>query len=219
MRKRLIAPLIAFFALTSCGKGPAVDDLDTDKQIIYQVLKTLASDGKPVCVSRWTFGSPLSQLRVAMRGQLERYYVLDWQIPGPWRPPAMPTQKQLRESVRKGRNAGIPEPSGEYAEARMLPEKKRDALGQIAFAIAPPETPLYWVFMHQGWMPKGVTARWWMGRDDKLGCDANYALSGIKRTRKVAFVAVRVHHWGTIYALYGGDKNWHVIGQWGPWLY
>ena len=59
----------------------------------------------------------------------------------------------------------------------------------------------------------------WMGRDDKLGCDANYALSGIKRTEHAAFVAVRVHHWGTIYALVGGKDRWHVVGQWGPWLY
>lgn len=219
MRKRLIAPLLGLFALAGCGKGPAPDQLDSDKQIVYQVLKVLASDGKPVCVSRWTFGSPLSQFRVAKRGQLERYYVLDWMTPGPWRPPEMPTQKELREAVRAGRNAHIPEPSAEPFVAQALPQKKREILDGIGFAIAPPETPLYWVFMHQGWMPKGVTARWWMGRDDKLGCDANYVLSGIKRTQHAAFVAVRVHHWGTLYALAGGDDHWHVVGQWGPWLY
>jgi hypothetical protein len=219
MRKRLFAPLLGLLALTGCGKGPSVDKLNTDQQIVYQVLKTLASDGDPVCVSRWTFGSPLSQYRVAKRGQLERYYVLDWQRPGPWRPPHMPTQKELREAVRKGRNAHIPEPSAERAEQAELPLAKRTILDGIAFAIAPPATPLYWAFMHQGWMPKGVIARWWMGRDDKLGCDANYVLSGIKRTQHAAFVAVRVHHWGTLYALVGGDNNWHVVGQWGPWLY
>ena len=130
-----------------------------------------------------------------------------------WR---LPTQKELRESAKAGRYAGIPEPS---AYIDVLPRKKREILDGLAFAIAPPETPLYWVIMHQGWMPKGVIARWWMGRDDKLGCDANYALSGIKRTEHAAFVAVRVHHWGTIYALVGGKDRWHVVGQWGPWLY
>ena len=208
--------LLALLALAGCGGGKAPARLDTDRQIVRAVLEKLASDGKPVCVSRWTFGAPLSQFRVAKRGQLERYYVLDWATPGPWRPPRMPTQKELREAVRHGRNAHIPEPS---AEIDTLPEEKRAILDRLAFAIAPPAVTLHTAFMHQGWMPKGVTARWWMGRDDKLGCDANYVLSGIKRTGHAAFVAVRVHHWGTLYALVGGDKAWHVVGQWGPWLY
>lgn len=209
-------PLALLPLLAACGKGPAPDQLDTDQQIVRSVLTTLASDGKPVCVSRWTFGSPLSQFRVAKRGQLSRYYVLDWATPGPWRPPEMPTLDELRESAKRGRNAHIPEPTGYIA---VLPKAKRDILDGLAFAIAPPETPLYWVLMHQGWMPKGVTARWWPGKDEKLGCDSNYVLSGIKRTEHAAFVAVRVHHWGTIYGLVGGKDHWHVVGQWGPWLY
>jgi hypothetical protein len=217
MRKRLLLPLsAALLALAGCGRGPKVDQLDTDQQIVREVLKVLASDGKPVCVTRWTFGSPLSQFRVAKRGQLQRYYVLDWQKPGPWRPPTMPTQKELREAAKAGRDANIPEPS---AYIDVLPQWKRKILDGLAFVIAPPETPLYWVIMHQGWMPKGVTARLWMGRDDKLGCYENYALSGIKRTEHAAFIAVRVHHWGTVYALTGGKDRWHVVGQWGPWLY
>lgn len=216
MRKRLLAPLLVALALAGCGKVPAVDKLDTDQQIVREVLKVLASDGKPVCVSRWTFGSPLSQFRVAKRGQLQRYYVLDWGTPGAWRPPRMPTQQELRDAVRQGRNAHIPEPSPYIEE---LSQKKRTILDGLAFAIAPPAVTLHTAFMRQGWMPKGVTARWWMGRDDKLGCDANYVLSGIKRTDHAAFVAVRVHHWGTLYGLVGGDRNWHVVGQWGPWLY
>lgn len=215
MRKALLA-LAALLPLASCSKGPTPDKLDTDQKIVHSVLSLLASDGKPVCVSRLTFGSPLSQYRVARRGQLERYYVLDWFPPTPWRPPAMPTQKQLRDDAAAGRNAHIPEPPARTDE---LPRDKRSILDGLAFAISPPAVELHSVHMRENWMPKGVIPRWWPGRDDTLGCDANYVLSGVKRSDHVAFVAVRVHHWGTLYALVTHGDDWRVVGQWGPWLY
>lgn len=208
--------LLLAFALSACS-GAKSGELDTDGKIVRSVLGLLASDGKPLCVERITYGSPLVQYRVARRGRLERYYALEWYPPTPFRPPAMPTQQELRDDVAAGRRADIPEPP---VRRDMLPRDQRSLIDGQAFALSEAAVATHVALIKDEWAPKNVHARWWPGKDASVGCTAQFVLSGVKRSDHIAFVAVRVYHWGTLYALQPDDKgNWNVTAQWGSWMY
>src|SRR3982751_5381527 len=103
------ATLLLALALSACS-GAKSGELDTDGKIVRSVLNLLASDGKPLCVERITYGSPLVQYRVARRARRGPSSALNWCPPPPFPPPAMPTQKELRDDVAAERRADIPEP-------------------------------------------------------------------------------------------------------------
>ena len=210
------AALATLLTLAGCG-GDGADRLAPDERIARAVLGVLASDGKPVCVQRITYGNPLTVYRSARRGELQRFYPLDWYPAQPFRPPSMPTQQQLRAAVEAKRDADLPD-----APVRLdaLPREQRSVIDSIAFAMSTSAVPTHSILVRQGWVPANVFPRWWPAKDRQNGCEANYVLSSIKRTDKAAFVAVRVDHWATLYALAplpGG--NWRVVAQWANWLY
>lgn len=213
---RNVAALLLALVLGGCA-GAKSGEPDTDGKIVRSVLQLLASDGKPLCVERITYGSPLVQYRVARRGRLERYYALEWYPPTPFRPPAMPTQADLRADVAAERAAGIPEPP---VRRDLLERDQRSLIDGQAFALSEAAVETHVALIKDNWLPANVHARWWPGKDVSVGCTAQYVLSGVKRGDHVAFVAVRVYHWGTLYALAPTrDGDWRVIAQWGSWMY
>lgn len=219
MPRRLISSLallaFAALALAGCGRSPS-DPLNTEEKVIRAVLARLASDGKPVCVARATFHSPLSVYQIAMQGKLQRLYALGWYPPHPFRPPVMPTLDALQRSNAKEKNADIPEP---LARKDALPRRRQAALDAAARALGPPDVPTRMVHLRDEWMPRHVYPRWWPAADARHGCTNLFVLSGVKANRHVAFVGLRVDHWGTIYALAPLRDEWRVIAQWATWLY
>ena len=85
--------------------------------------------------------------------------------------------------------------------------------------LAPPDVANYRVGISPSWAPQGVIPRWWPVSSKKNGCVAQYVLSGVKFAPHVAFAAVRIDHWGTVYALVPHGETWKPIAQWGTWLY
>lgn len=207
-----MAVLGGALALAGCGPRP----LDADEQVARAVLGVLVADGKPVCVQRITYGDPLTVYRSARRGELQRFYPMDWYPPVPFRPPLMPTQAELRRAVAEGRDAELPD-----APVRLdaLPRDQRSQIDAVAFALSSSAVPTHSTLVRTAWTPPRAHPRWWPGKDAALGCEANYVLSSVKRSDHAAFMAVRVDHWATLYALAPAGSDWKVVAQWANWLY
>jgi hypothetical protein len=220
------AAFLLLVSLSACRRQPspppqkpeqkAFRPLRTDEKIVRATLALLASDGKPVCVERETFGSPLSIWRIATQGKLQKIYDLAWFPPKPFRPPTQPTLDELRSSTQAGQHANLVEP--EARRDRLSPAVQTELQTQ-ASALAPPEIASHRVTIRQAWAPAGVMPRWWPAGSNQKGCHAQYVLSGIKWNAHVAFVGVRVEHWGTVFALAPHGDDWRPIAQWGTWLY
>lgn len=216
IKLRAFGAALGLAAMLGGCAGPAADELDGDRQIARAVLDLLATDGKPVCVERLTYGDPLQVYRSARRGELQHYYRLGWGKPAPLRPPEMPTQEELFDAVAENRSAGLPDAP---RQANDLPRELRTAIDGQAYALSPAAIPTRAVVLQERWLPDRVHARWWPGRNTALGCRANYVLSSIKRTDRIAFMAVRVDHWATLYALVRIRGSWTMVGQWSSWMY
>jgi hypothetical protein len=217
--RRTATILTLLGALAGCSRGaeqPRTAALKPDQQVVHAVLETLAADGKPVCVERETFGSPLSIYRIATQGRLQNNYALAWYPPKPFRPPHMPTLRELRSAAKEGRNAEMPEPE---ARDDALPAEQQARFDRAALALAPPKVPTHRVGISKKWVPEGVIPRWLPVADRKKGCAAQYVVSGVKMAPDIAFAAVRVDHWGTVYALEPSPRGWKPVAQWGSWLY
>jgi hypothetical protein len=213
---RRAAGLLLLLALSACQRSSAPPQLKTDEKIAQAALNVLVGDGKPVCVERETLGSPLSIWRVATQGRLQQSYDLAWFPPKPFRPPHMPTLQDLRRASAAGQEAHLPEPP---ARTDQLPQEVQADLQREAAALAPPSVPAHRVTISSRWAPKGVVPRLWPAGGKSRGCDAQYILSGIKWNERVAFVAVRVDHWGTVFAFKPDGDGWKPLAQWGSWLY
>ena len=215
-RASIVLLTLGAAACSQSADTPKSRPAKDDQQVVQAVLALLASDGKPVCVERETFGSPLSIFRIATQGKLQNIYSLAWYPPKPFRPPHMPTLDELRSAAKDRRDAELPEPE---AREDAFPAEKQAALNRSAMALAPPEVPTHRVGISNAWAPKGVVPRWLPFNSKKDGCTAQYVLSGVKLAPDIAFAAVRVDHWGTVYALVPQGETWKPVAQWGTWLY
>jgi len=214
------AAALLLICLSACGRrGPEpkpTATLSTEEKIVRATLTLLASDDKTVCVEPETFGSPLSMWRIATQGKLQESYDLAWSPPKPFRPPTQPTLRDLRSSVQAGKHANLAEPQMRHD---LLPVSMQASLQGQASALAPPDVATHRVTISPSWVPAGVVLRWWPEGSKQSGCDAQYVLSGIKWNGHVAFIGVRVEHWGTVFALAPHGDDWRPIAQWGTWLY
>jgi hypothetical protein len=205
----------ALLLLAACGK-PAGAPLNDDEKIVRAVLATLVSDGKPVCVDGRTSGRALVVYReylVAPRPSREE---LAWHVPGPLRPPPMPTESQIDTAVAQNKDVRLPEPGDRHDK---LPAVTQADLDGAAHALSLPPVADRKVSIEASWAPKGVVARWWPINRLKSDCEPLYMLSNPARARNIAFVTVQAEHWGTTYALRPQNGDWATVAQWSNWIY
>lgn len=198
----------AIIAMSGCAPSPS--QLTPDKQILRRVLQGLSAGAYPICVNNQANGDSLRLWRDSIVIARASGHSLGWQDPEALRPPA-----DMPAPVSGGKTQ--PTAIAPLIRRANLPHQEIVTLDAAVNRLSVQQDAAPAVVLQSGWMPPGVTTRWWP-LNRIAGCEP-YRLSAPYRFGNLAFVQVQSNHWGTVYALRRMGDQWRIIAQAAPWLY
>ncbi len=207
---RLLAGVLAALAVAGCSSR------DATAPVMEAVLKTLTSDGRPICLDSGTSGEPLAIFRTMMRAPDPSRQPLAWYPPGPLRPDQnLSLGRLIDDEFRDGR-AVLRRPDA--ASATPLPATEQRRLNAAALRLVNLQSERGTSVPNSSATP-GAKARWWVSNRMDGACKPVYTLSHPVVMDDIAFVTVLAGHWGTTYALERKGGNWSATARWSNWLY
>jgi hypothetical protein len=142
---------------------------------------------------------------------------LRWSIPEPLRPEQRITTSDIKEAELDNRQIYLEEPDNRPNELDAITQRQLTGFARVTSRGIGVERES--VRIRDSWAPIGVSARWWPINRVRMDCWPRYEISDPVRSKGMAFVSVKVGHWGTLYALQRRNQEWQVTAEWSRWLY
>ena len=207
----LIAMIIS---LGGCTADEPKDDQDA-VQVLHVLAATLTADGKTICIDNRTQGDSLAVFRTMRAAPAPSRQPLTWRQPQPLRPPEPPSGRQIFDEELRSDQILLPSPQQTGAPLPFILQRQLDfAANQLSLIQGSKAQSI------GQWAGAPLArSKWWILNRLSPNCSPVYTFTNPIVAKNVAFVSVKVGHWGTTYAFVKQGTQWKTLGQWANWIY